>query len=159
MSFRLPTALAFASFAMLRSAAAHAGDAGCKPLLDAFARQLDTPFHESISGRGRTTEKIVLADATFVKMPNGRWVKNPTTAQERGEQLNATRATTSNCKFVGRETVDGQTATIYSGHLGGGEMRYWIGQNGLPLKGEGGTGPARVTWTFAYDHVEAPQAN
>ena len=154
--FYRPFTVAIVSFSMFHCVVARADDASCKPLLDAFARQVDAPFRESITGRGHTTEKIVLPDATFVKMRNAGWVKNPTTAQERSEQLTAVRATTSNCKLVGQETVDGQTATIYSGHLTGGEMRYWIGQNGLPLKGEGGTATTRVDWVFTYDHVEAP---
>lgn len=156
MPFRLPTIIAVTSFSILHSATVRADDADCKPLLDAFAKQLDTPFRESITGRGHTTEKIVLPDATFVKMQNGSWVKNTTTAQERNEQLNAVRATASNCKVLGYEKVDDQTVRIYSGHLSGGEMRYWIGQNGLPLKGEGGMGTTRVTWAFVYDHVEVP---
>ena len=156
MPSRLPAAVVIVSFSMLHSVTARADDAGCKPLLDAFARQLDSPFRESITGRGHTTEKIVLPDATFVKMPNAGWVKNPTTAQERSAQLAAVRATTSSCQLVGQETVDGQAATIYSSHLSGGEMRYWIGRNGLPLRGEGGTGTTRVDWVFTYDHVEAP---
>ena len=109
--FYRPFTVAIVSLSMFHCFAARADDASCKPLLDAFARQLDTPFRESITGHGRTTEKIVLLDATFIKMQNGGWVRNPITAQERNEQLAAARATTSNCQLVGQETVDDQAAT------------------------------------------------
>jgi hypothetical protein len=143
-----------------------ADDPSCKTVFDAFMKQNETPFHETITTNGRPFEKIATTTAIYTGH-GGHWTSIPATPQDRIEITRETGASMSNCKPLRQETVDGQSATVYAAHMQTKsppsitDSQIWIGaSSGLPLQSEsdavGGGRKMHLSNHFTYANVQAP---
>lgn len=157
---------------------AFADDASCAPVFDALLKMARTPNHQymhmtnAVSAGGKTTdaEYINTSDTAYLKM-NGQWRKSPLSPQDhlKQEQENIRDAKVKTCKFLRNETVDGQSAAVYSVHEVSSadttsDGQVWVGKSdGLPLRteikldvGDGPSSISTVQTRSVYTGVAAP---
>ena len=161
-----PLPLLLIPFALALSAPVHAKvDAACKPVVDAGEAKLAAPaFHDRKQLAGMTIEMIKVDQNLYSNQGRG-WQQMSTAA---GQMLGGTRAgladgsiSITDCKKLGRETVDGRSTTVYqytttvhgAGDMGKGSGKIWIGDDGRPYRdsSEGQEG------TTTYTGVTAPE--
>jgi len=145
---------------------AHADDASCKPVLDAFAKQARTPYHEIAVANGKSFEKIYTTTMLYIGH-SGQWLKMPETPQDLIDATRESGVTLSHCKSMRTEMADGQVATVYAAHFTtpgtSSDSQIWIGNaSGLTLKTESdaqaGPGKGHTSTHITYGNVQAPTA-
>jgi hypothetical protein len=148
----------------------------CKAPFDSEMKLLATPHHsfqsqtgQAPGGKNGSSETIFVNDVFYVQV-HGVWRKSPLTGDEmrKQEEENQKNARNISCKYLREETVDDQTARVYTAHS---ETDYdktdatlWISKaTGMPLKqeedkdvGEGEAGKVHVSIRYEYKNVSAP---
>ena len=144
----------------------------CQPVFHALAKVVTTPSHSysTHTGNGRTTsdETISTQGKAFIRV-NGKWMKSPEAPKEILEQeAENRRHGTATCQIARAESVNGQTATVYSLHLktevATEEARMWIAKGtGLPLReeidmdvGGGNMGKSHASIRYEYGNIQPP---
>lgn len=98
---------------------AHAFDAACAPYVKASEKtSAQAARHQVISmGADLRTESII-KDGQMYMQVNGKWMKGPPNffkmEKEQYADLKSGKIKLSDCKKLGRETVDGIATTVYS---------------------------------------------
>lgn len=144
-------------------------DAACKPVLDANAAKVAAPaFHDRKQLDGMTLEMIKVGEQLYVKQ-GSRWRQMSNAAGQTLGGFDAGLADGSvsltDCRKLGRETVEGRSLTVYqytttvhgAGELGKGSGKLWIGDDGRPYRDstEGQQGSTTYTGVSAPE-VQAP---
>jgi hypothetical protein len=175
---RLVCALALStSMGATTIAPAHAATAepACKPVLDAMQKLSVTPHRNTTTttaaythGKPETGEMIQTGSAIYVEI-KGKWRRSPATPQELQQQTqeNLRNAKSYDCRFLRDESVNGETAALYSTQTATEDAREngqaWISKSrGLPLKQEldmdvgGAGGKIHRSIRYDYDNVQPP---
>ena len=155
-----------ALLALIASVPAHALDAACEPYVKASEKTSAQPARHqvmSLGADGLRSESIIKDGQMFMQI-NGKWVKGPPDffkmEQEQFADLKSGKIKLSDCKKLGRETVDGIATSVYSVHVEvtkmpvpGATAKFYIGDDGLihAIAGEGYKTRVR------YTNVVAPK--
>jgi|HubBroStandDraft_3_1064219.scaffolds.fasta_scaffold276282_1 hypothetical protein len=154
-----------------RSLASPVVDPACKPVFDANDKTLDTPNHlyqeqSDAHGKKNTGELITVNGERYV-LVSGKWSKSRMTVAETKAQSeeNKKNAKVVTCKRIGSDSVNGQTATVYSEHTETEESKsdgkIWVSSSGVILKSEidldsGGDDKTHMSIRYEYGNVKAP---
>lgn len=151
----------------------------CAPVFAAQTRLYDTPHHgvsvdssgtdKTLHGGKPQTTESVMIEGTFYVQYKGKWLKSPLTVaamkQQEAENIKNSKST---CAFVRNETVNGESAALYSIHsvndVATSDGQEWISKSsGLPLRtassidvGGGAMGKRRTITNYDYSHVQKP---
>jgi hypothetical protein len=110
-------------------------------------------------GKPLTNRMIQTRDAKYVEV-NGKWHTLPVDADDLREMEKSFNETTFTCARVGRDSVDGKDATVYTSHYKNqdteGDAKLWIGSDGLPLKSESNQEGHSSSSTYDFTHADAP---
>ena len=122
----------------------------------------------SSGGSAETTESVMVGGVSYVKV-KGVWHKSPMTLAQLREQKaeNRKNAKSVSCRYLRDESVDGDTARVYSFHSETEDDKsdgtIWISKNrGLPLRQEqdidvgGSDGKRHYSTRYEYGNVSAP---
>jgi hypothetical protein len=159
---------------LLIGAAPLAGQDSCQPLNDAMSKVLNTPTHiySSMSfatdrgNRPVTSETIYAAGSAYTKL-NGAWKRSMFTPQQvaKREEENRRNSKTT-CRYLKDESVDGETAAVYSTHSETdgqkSDGQIWISKTrGLPLRHEfdiigGASKKDHHSTRYEYRNVQPP---
>jgi hypothetical protein len=171
--------LALSTLLMTASPAATSAqglNARCQPVLDAMSKMVVTPTHVYTTetaafradGKPTSNETIYAGGAIYVKV-NGEWIRSTITPQEMLRQEQADRKNgRETCRYLHEESVNGETATVYSTHGetpdAKSEAQLWISKSkGLPLREEldmdigGKLGKSHRSMRYEYDQVHPPR--
>ncbi len=160
---------------LFAASSAVAADATCKVLADANLKVYSIPTHiysteEAVytHGKVRASERVYLNNHTYV-MIAGKWTLAGDTPKQMADTHKDTAREYPNatCRMVRDESVDGQTATLYSVHeeIEGAKVdsQFWISKSrGTPLKMDsqtdlgGARGKVHRTMRYEYTNVMAP---
>lgn len=146
---------------------AYALDAACAPFVAAAEKTAAQPARHSVSQLDATTraEAIIIGGKMYMQFA-GKWMKGPPNFVATEKQLNAQMRSgeikLSECKKLGRESVEGISTTVYSyrmkmpGTTLGSETpaKIFIGDDGLVYAQDSGDG-AKVR--YRYTGVTAPK--
>jgi hypothetical protein len=163
--------------AYARNAAPQVSDSTCQVVLNALDKNLTTPYHMYMTqtstalpnGKPISTEMVFAGGSHYV-LYDGKWTVSPMSNDEmKAMQLKA-RQTAKNlsCHYVKDESVNGETAALFSTH---GETEHskddnqiWISKSkGLILKQEtdldsgGGRPKTHMSVRYDYANVQAPK--
>jgi hypothetical protein len=165
----LPTEMALA--------ANPAPDSTCQAVLDATEKLFTTPFHMYSTtafagvGNGKTVSgEMVFAGGARYVLYNGKWNPSPISTEEMKaqEQRNLKNTTNVSCHLVRDESVNGESATLYSMHSetprSKNDDQVWISKSkGLILRQEtdlyskGGNRKTHVSARYEYSNVQVPR--
>jgi hypothetical protein len=152
-----------------------ADDAACQTVLDAVIKQATIPVHQKISmesaampGKTLQSEMIRTGDTLYMQI-RGQWTSRPYDRQKAVDDARqAMQKAEHSCTRVRSETVDGQSADLYSVEAktasGGTDSQIWISSaSGLPLRQhtvmlEQGSAKAQHDVRFDYTDVRALQS-
>jgi hypothetical protein len=135
-----------------------AAQGGCQPVDDAMNKVMTTPTHiytsmspvPSTGGQPRTdeathSETIYVGGSAYVKV-GGKWSRSEWTPQRITKQEQENRKQSkSTCRYLRDESVNGETAAVYSTHSERSDVvghitsdgQVWISKSkGLPLRHE-----------------------
>lgn len=154
--FLAATALAF-------SLASPARADDCAPVKAAMLQTVRTPHTITINrikgGKPVTNHMIQTKDAKYVEV-NGKWRTLPFSQDDFREMEKSFNEITFTCKQLGRDSVDGHSATVYSSHYKNedteGDAKLWIGADGLPLKSETTHDGQLTSSAYDFAHADAP---
>ncbi|HSS49156.1 MAG TPA: hypothetical protein VLX28_09425 [Thermoanaerobaculia bacterium] len=145
-------------------------DAACKLVLDAVAKQLDTPSHvymTEVRGGKRETKESVYAGGVIYIQVKGKWRRSPMSKQDvlKQEEENKRDAKES-CRYLRDEAVNGEAAAVYHAQAENGGVKsdstFWISKRtGLPLRNEedidtGDNDKWHMSIRYDYAGVQAP---
>ena len=139
--------LSFVSLLVMGEAVtARAADA-CQPVFEALTKVATTPSHSyttSIAvnaGKATEAETIFANGQKYIRV-HGKWMRIPVTSQDVLEQEKEKEEKgKSTCQLLRSESVNGETATVYSLHREYDEVtedgQMWVSKgSGLPLRVE-----------------------
>ena len=162
--------------ACMALAATPAPDGACQVVGDAIVKSFTVPFHfyntgTAADGKTRTTEMIYVNGAIYSQV-NGKWFSFPESSGDVKGLMEANRKnlTNASCHVVRDETVNGETAAVYSAHSeterGIHDSQVWISKSkGVLLREEtdaqlpGKSGKEHVSLRFDYNNVQAPKVS
>lgn len=147
-------------------------DASCQPVKAAMVAMVKTNrYHASgtmfAHGKAYPLEEIYLGD-TLYKGVASHWSKTAVTPQNRIDASRGAGLTTSGCRAVGNESVNGEAAIVYETHSDVKQPKIhtdgkiWISaKRGLPLRddSESGVGADKIHGSNLYTYgagVRAP---
>lgn len=163
---RIPTiALLGLAGGCVAASAARADD--CAIVMAAAIAQLKVPYATTMTtakpGEPTRQNLVIATGSKMYVQVNGTWRSMAMSTQAMIDQMMATqKKTTQTCAKAGSDTVNGEAATIYTGHSENGKTiadnRIWISdRSGLPLKLEAHFQDGlTVTQTTRYDNIQAP---
>ena len=150
---------------------AHAADS-CQPVFDGLMKVATTPSHSyttSTSANGGKTEaETIFANGQKYIQVRGKWMRLPVTSQDVVEQEKEKEEHgKSTCHLLRSESVNGETAMLYSVHREYEEVtedgQMWISRaSGLPLRAEedfdnkGNRVKDHRSTRFEYSNVKSP---
>ncbi len=162
------------SAALLIPPAARA-QSDCKPLYDASDKLLTGPSHgyqtetdPARPGSDVTNHEIIYTGGAIYVMTKGKWKKSPMSAAAVHAQEEENKKTAKNvsCKHLRDESVNGESAAVYSGHSETedtkADTQTWISKSkGLLLRQEedvdiGGGDKRHISIRYEYTNVRAP---
>jgi len=140
--------------------------ATCEPITrsaDAYAKAERFAVNMTMVSKGEThqTEVMMAPEGMFIK-GGDQWIRSPVSVNRRN-LLDSTKSTFSDCRLMGRETIDGVPTVVYlfTGKTEGQPPmngKIWIGTaDDLPRRMEGKSQDAEITQAIRYD-VEAPKS-
>lgn len=153
---------------------AMADDAACQDVLDAVIKQATVPVHQKFSiesaampGKTLQSEMIRTGNTLYMQI-RGQWSSRPYDGRKAiDDARQAMQKVEHSCTRVRGETVDGQSADLYSVEAktasGGTDSQIWISSaSGLPMRQhtvmlEQGGPKAQHDVRFDYTDVHAPQ--
>jgi hypothetical protein len=147
-------------------------DSGCKAVLDASEKLFSIPYHSyttiTMNGKPTPGETISVGGVIYV-MYNGKWSSGMMTLEEMKQQneINKKKLHNVSCKYVRDESVNGESAAVYSTHEetehGKNDNQMWISKSkGLILKQEtdidigNGRPISHFSGRYEYTNVQAP---
>jgi hypothetical protein len=154
-----------------------APDSTCQAVLDASAKLFTTPYHMYMTeaGAGVGDEKpvsneMVFAGGALYVLFNGKWSPSLVSTEDMkamGER-NRKNAKNLSCHYVRDESVNGESAALYSTHEesahGKNDNQIWISKSkGLVLRQEtdidtgGAKGKTHLSSRYEYSNVHAPK--
>jgi hypothetical protein len=163
--------------AEMQAIANSALDSGCQGVLDAGEKLFTTPFHMYMTqtssgienGKAMSSETVFVGDTRYV-MVNGKWSLSPISTDElkQMDQRNRKNAKNLSCHYVREESVNGQSAAVYSAHSesehGKDDSQIWLSKSaGLILRQETDLDTGRAGGTihmsvrYDYKDVQAPK--
>ena len=153
--------LAATALGFCLAAPAHADD--CAPVKAAMLQAVRTPHTIAIGrikdGKPVTNQMIQTKDAKYVEV-KGKWHILPVSEDDFREMEKSLNESTLTCTRVGRETVDGTTATVYTVHIKNddaeSDAKLWLGADGLPLKSESNHDGRVTSSIYDFAHADAP---
>jgi hypothetical protein len=157
-------------------AANPASDSACQAVLDAGEKLFITPYHmymtEAGAGAGNgkpmSSETVFSGGAQYILF-NGKWSPSPVSVVEMKamEQRNRNNAKNVSCHYVRDESVNGESAALYSTHEetahGKNDNQIWVSKSkGLILRQEtdidtGGGNKTHMSVRYEYSNVHAPK--
>ena len=166
----------FAPPTEMAMAATPAPDGGCQALLDISSKMFDMPVHfyySSTRAGGKTTNMESISVGGFVyALLNGKWLRMPLGSmgmdmREMAEEALKESKNVS-CHSVHDESVNGESATVYSVHSenehGIHDGQIWISKSkGVLLREDedtqkpGQSGKDHISIRFDYNNVQAPK--
>jgi hypothetical protein len=176
---RLAGIAGFAAAAICTAVPALAQGGSCAPIFAAQLKLLDTPHHaisidsagtdkELHNGKPQSVEMVQIGGTTYI-LYKGKWMKSPLTvdAMKKQEAENI-KNSKSACAFVRNETVNGESAALYTIHsvndAATSDGQEWISKSrGVPVRtavtidtGGGATGKRHTVTNFDYSNVQKP---
>jgi len=166
----------FAPPTEMAKAATLAPDSGCQALLDTSSKMFSMPLHFYFSstragGKTRSMESIFVGGFVYTLL-NGKWLRMPVGAmgmdmREMSEEA-LKKSKNVSCHAVRDESVNGESATVYSVHSenehGIHDGQIWISKSkGVLLREEEDTqapgqgGKDHMSIRFDYNNVQAPK--
>jgi hypothetical protein len=163
--------------AELRVVANPAPDGVCQLVLDANDKLLTTPFHMYMTqtnpviqnGKPISTEMVFAGGARYI-LYDGKWTASPMSTEDLKalEARNRANSKNTSCQFVRDESVNGESAALYSAHSesahGKDDSQIWISKSkGLILRQEtvldtgGANGKSHLSVRYEYGNVQAPK--
>jgi outer membrane lipoprotein-sorting protein len=147
-----------------------AADAACQPLFDSTAKLFATSAHvynTTLAGGKSRTGELIYANGAIYVLVNGKWTRSRMTTQDmlKQEQENIRNSTTT-CRHVRDELVNGEAATLYTeqaenqGIKSNGQI--WISKSrGVPLRTEqdvdtGDADKQHMSIRYDYSNVHPP---
>jgi len=151
-------------------------DSGCRILFDAQDRLNTAPNHSymteirSAKGKSMASESVFAGGVRYIKV-NNKWMKSPLSLQDeqKRQQENRQRANEYSCRYMREESVQGESAVVYSAHQKNEDFtvdaQIWISKSrGLILReeedmdvGGGAMGKSHISVRYEYSHVRAPE--
>jgi len=150
-------------------------DSACQAVLDASEKLYTTPFHMystqagALVGNGKpTSSEMVSLGGTDYVLYNGKWTTSPTAERKALGQRNRNNAQNMSCHYVRDESVNGESASLYSTHEesahGKTDSQNWVSKSkGLILRQEihidtgGANGKSDMSSRYEYGNVQAPK--
>jgi hypothetical protein len=147
-------------------------DASCQPVKAAMVAMVKTNRYHATgtmtsNGKAYPTEEIYVGDTLYRGMAS-HWSRTKVTPQDRIDAGQGLGLTTSGCRTVGNESVNGEAAIVYEMHSDVKQPkihtdgRIWIStKSGLPLRmdGDSGDGADKLHGSNLYSYgagVRAP---
>jgi hypothetical protein len=135
----------------------------CAPVKAAMLATVEKPHTITINrfkdGKPVTNRMIQTKDAKYVEV-KGKWHTLPISADDLHEMEKSFNETAFTCRQLGRDSVDGNSATVYMSHYKNedteGDAKLWIGSDGLPLKTESTIEGHVDTASYDFAHADAP---
>jgi hypothetical protein len=168
MSHTYPLALLLAALTPL-VAEAQKDVASCKPVLDASAKMLATPYHayssttESQPGSKPQLAEVISTGGVSYVLVSGQWHKSPLTpaAALQLQQENVGSATAYSCKRLREESVVGVAAIVYGSHMENEDVKadsqIWVAKGtGLVLRTDTDMETTHVAQRVEYTNVQPP---
>jgi len=103
------------------TASAHGADS-CQPVFDALIKAATTPNHSyttstGINGGKATEAETIVANGQKYIRARGKWMRIPVSSQDMvEEEKERERQGKSTCQFLRTDSVNGETAMLYSFH-------------------------------------------
>jgi hypothetical protein len=148
----------------------------CQAVMDAGAKLYSVPYHmymtntnpAVMNGKPMTSESISVGGKLYV-MLEGKWMASPFSLEEMKQKFDENKKNVQNasCNFVRNESVNGETAALFTSHEetahGKNDNQMWISMGkGLILKQEtdidigNGRPKTHLSSHFEYANVQAP---
>ena len=159
-------------FVMGQVATARAADS-CQPVFDALTKVATTPSHSYTTntavngGRPMEAETVFANGQKYIRV-RGKWMRIPVTSQDVLEQEKQKEEKgKSTCQLLRSESVNGETARLYSVHREYGEVKedgqMWVSTStGLLLRAEedvdnrGNRKKEHQSTRFEYGNIRPP---
>jgi len=152
-------------------AATPAPDGMCPAVREAFENLFATPYHLYSSSGGKADKgEVISAGGRLYVLYNGKWQPGQMTLEEmqRREQETMKNAKNVSCQAVRDETVNGESATLYSVHeetaRSKNDCQIWISKrSGHVLRTEidmhlnQGNSLSHISSRYDYNNVQAPK--
>jgi hypothetical protein len=166
----------FAPPTEMAKAATPASDGACRAVMDASEKIFTMPLHfyfahTGADGKTRNMESIYVNGAVY-SLLNGKWFSFPESFGDVKGQMEAEWKNIKNasCHVVRDESVNGESATVYSVHSetesGIHDSQVWISKSkGVLLREEtdaqrpGQSGKEHVSLRLDYNNVQAPKVS
>ena len=150
-------------------------DSACQAVLDASEKLYTTPFHMystqagALVGNGKpTSSEMISSGGTDYVLYAGKWTTSSTAERKELGQRNRNKAQNMSCHYVRDESVNGESAALYSTHEesvhGKTDSQDWVSKSkGLILRQEididtgGANGKSHMSSRFEYSNVQAPK--
>jgi len=153
------------------SSTLYAQDA-CGVVFDALTKVVTTANHSrftrTLNGKTLIGERIYTQDKAFIRV-NGKWMAiQEDTKNMLQQEADNRKHGSATCRDVREETIDSQTARVYSLHSKSEEAtedaEMWIAKStGLPLKeeidmdvGGGAAGKSHLSIRYEYGNIQPP---
>jgi len=166
----------FAPPTEMAKAATPALDGTCQALIGTSAKIFNMPFHFYFThtdpdGKTTTMEDVFVDGAAYVPI-RGKWFRMPVSSMDTKDlvQLSLKDAKNLSCHALRDESVNGESATVYSVHSederGIHDALVWISKSkGVLLREEtdvqkpGQSGKSHASVRFDYNNVQAPKVS
>ncbi|HMD99975.1 MAG TPA: hypothetical protein VKM93_21930 [Terriglobia bacterium] len=152
-------------------------DSACQAVLDASDKLFTTPYHmyttETGAGVGNgkpVSNEMVFSGGVQYILFNGKWGPSPLSMEELKamDERNRKNAKNMSCHYVRDESVNGESAALYSTHEetahGKTDSQTWVSKSkGLILRQEididtgGANGKTHMSSRYEYSNVQAPK--
>jgi hypothetical protein len=151
-------------------------DSACQTVLDASAKLFTTPYHlymteaaaVAVKGIPMNSEMVFSGGVQYI-LYNGKWSLSPMSLEEMKALNERNRKNVKNmsCHYVHDESVNGESAALYSTHeenaKGKNDNQIWVSKSkGLILRQEtdidtGGGNKSHFSSRYEYSNVHAPK--
>ncbi len=154
-----------ASLAIAFNASAADKCAPVRKAMDAHLKSERMKVRMLTSGQTSETEAMIVPEGMYIKL-NEQWIKSPiaSSREEIMKFADPGKVTLTDCKAVGKESVDGAPTAVYTykGKVEGqkeSEGKIWIGsEDGLPHKAEVKSGDTLITQFISHGpEIQAPK--
>jgi hypothetical protein len=152
-------------------------DSSCQPVLDATGKLFTTPYHMYMtesggafgSGKPVTTETLFSGGVQYILL-DGKWNPSPLSTEQLKEmdKENLKNAKIMTCHYVRDESVNGESAALYTEHQeterAKTDGQVWVSRSkGLILRQDididrgGAKDKIQIVTRYEYSNVKAPK--
>lgn len=150
-------------------------DSACQAVLDASEKLYSTPFHMystqagALVGNGKPmSSEMISTGGTDYVLYAGKWITSSTADRKARGERNRNNARNVSCRYLRDESVNGESAVVYSTHEesahGKTDTQNWVSKGkGLILRQEididtgGANGKSHLSSQIDYSNVQAPK--